>query len=289
MPFARECFFQICRFLPAPDFKHWIRNVKKGKKEGLREKGFWKNRGRGVLLDKASSMKKKVHILFVDDERQFSAMTQEYLESKGFRVSLRHSGDQGLAAFKNGDYDLCILDVRMPLKDGFTVAQEIRSLNEHIPFIFLTGQTQKEDRIRGLSLGADDYITKPFSMEELYLRIHNIMRRVRFEQEERSRQAKYELGQYAFDATTRELSAGNGITRLTAIEARLLQLFCEHANEVVERDLALRRIWGDDDFLRGRSLNVYVSKLRAYLREDERIEFLNVHGVGYKMVIRDSQ
>ena len=229
---------------------------------------------------------KKPKVLFVDDERQFSAMTQEYLESKGFKIILKHSGDEGLVAFKNNDFDFCILDVKMPMKDGFTLAEEIRALDERVPFIFLTGETQKEHRIKGLKLGADDYITKPFSMEELFLRVKNILSRVRFEKEARKAIEKYSLGKFHFDATTRELTRDDKITKLTAIEARLLQMFCEHTNRVVERDLALKRIWGDDDFLRGRSLNVYVSKLRSFLQADENIEFLNVHGVGYKMVVR---
>lgn len=232
-------------------------------------------------------MKAKPNILFVDDERQFSAMTQEYLEAKGLNVTLKHSGDQGLVTFKNSDFDLCILDVKMPMKDGFALAEDIRGLDEHIPFIFLTGKTEKQDRIRGLSLGADDYITKPFSMEELFLRIKNILKRVKFEREARKEIEKYQVGIFDFDATTRELIGGGKTAKLTAIESKLLQMFCEHANGVVERDLALKRIWGDDDFLRGRSLNVYVSKLRSFLKADENIEFLNVHGVGYKMVVRN--
>ncbi len=231
-------------------------------------------------------MKQKPNILFVDDERQFSAMTQEYLEAKGFSVVLKHSGDEGLVTFKNNGFDLCILDVKMPMKDGFTLAEEIRALNEFVPFIFLTGQTKKEQRIKGLSLGADDYITKPYSIEELFLRITNILKRVRFERKARKKIEKYTVGVYSFDATSRELEANGRTTNLTAIESKLLQMFCEHENGVVERDLALKRIWGDDDLLRGRSLNVYVSKLRSLMKEDKNIEFLNVHGVGYKMIVK---
>ena len=233
-------------------------------------------------------MKKKARILFVDDERQFSAMTQEYLEAKGLQVVLKHSGDEGLLAFKNDHFDLCILDVKMPMKDGFTLAEEIRGLNELIPFVFLTGQTEKEDRIRGLSLGADDYVTKPFSTEELFLRVNNILKRVLFEREARKEIEKFEIGKFKFDATLREVLSDEKVIRLTAIESKLLQMFCENQNGVVERDMALKRIWGDDEFLRGRSLNVYVSKLRNLLKEDTRIEFLNVHGVGYKMVVKAS-
>ncbi len=231
-------------------------------------------------------MAEKSNILLVDDERQFSAMTQEYLEAKGLQVVLRHSGDEGLTTFKEQDFDLCILDVKMPMKDGFTLAEEIRELNEHVPIIFLTGQTEKEHRIKGLTLGADDYITKPFSMEELFLRARNILKRAGTQAQTRKEQSKYRVGIYDFDATTRELTLNHNIIKLTAIEAKLLQMFCENENGMIERNLALKRIWGDDDFLRGRSLNVYVSKLRTFLKEDDKIEILNVHGVGYKMVIR---
>ena len=231
-------------------------------------------------------MENKPHILMVDDERQFSAMTQEYLEAKGFEVVLKHSGEEGLAAFKEGSYHICILDVKMPMKDGFTLATEIRELDEQTPIIFLTGQTEKEDRIKGLTIGADDYVTKPFSVEELFLRIKNILKRSSIQNRINKKQAEYEIGKYHLDATTRELTYNTKTIKLTAIEAKLLQMFCEDENGMIERNLALKRIWGDDDYLRGRSLNVYVSKLRNYLKEDGNIEIMNVHGVGYKMVVR---
>ncbi len=226
-------------------------------------------------------------ILFVDDERHFSEMTQEYLMSKGLKVILEHSSEKALLTFKQSKFDLCILDIKMPFKDGFALAAEIREFNNHIPIIFLTGQIKKEDRIKGLSLGADDYITKPFSMEELYLRIKNIVKRTKIEQITRREVEKYNIASYHFDPASRELSKDSKSIRLTAIESKLLKLFCENINEIVERDLALKRIWGDDDLLRGRSLNVYVSKLRTFLQEDERILFLNVHGYGYKMTVKE--
>lgn len=225
-------------------------------------------------------------VLFVDDERQFSALTQEYLAAKGCIVTLRHSGDEGLSAFKKGDFDCCILDVKMPLKDGFTLAQEIRELNPNIPVIFLTGASQKEDRIKGLSLGADDYITKPYSLEELFLRMQNIMKRVTIQQKSLSQQPSVSVGKYTFDSSARTLDLDGKTTKLTAIEARLLQHFMESDQGIIRRETALRRIWGDDDQLKGRSLNVYVSKLRQFLAGDPGIEILNVHGEGYQMVVR---
>ncbi|MEO1259209.1 MAG: response regulator transcription factor [Bacteroidota bacterium] len=232
-------------------------------------------------------MEKQPQVLMVDDERQFSAMTQEYLEAKGFEVILKHSGDEGLAAFKKGEFDICILDVKMPMKDGFTLAAEIRELDDATPIIFLTGQTEKEDRIKGLTIGADDYVTKPFSVEELFLRIKNILKRSSGSQNKiKKQQAAFNIGKYHLNANTRELTMNDNTLKLTAIETKLLQMFCENEEGMVERNLALKRIWGDEDYLRGRSLNVYVSKLRQYLKEDKNIEIMNVHGVGYRMVVR---
>ena len=224
------------------------------------------------------------HILFVDDEKQFSAMTVEYLEAKGFEITLKHNADEGFAAFSSNNFDCCIFDVKMPIKDGFSLAEDVRTVDENIPIIFLTGQSQKEDRIRGLTIGADDYITKPFSMEELFLRIKAILKRT--QSQEKKQQEHFKIGKYSFDANARELNFEGKTTKLSAIETKLLQLFCENKNGLVQRDFALSRIWQDEDYLKGRSLNVYVSKLRSYLKEDQNIEILNVHGEGYRMVLK---
>ena len=226
-----------------------------------------------------------MHLLLVDDDLALSPLTKEYLEAKGFAVTLRHSGDEGLAAYKMGTFDGCILDVRMPFKDGFSLAEDIRQLSPNIPILFLTGAVQKEERIRGLALGADDYITKPFSMEELYLRVRNTLKRSTAQQKEIEK-AIHEIGLYRFDVATRELHGGPEMVKLTAIEAKLLQLFCESDNGIIRRDTALERIWGDENMLKGRSLNVYVSKLRTFLAAEPRIEILNVHGEGYQLVVR---
>jgi len=226
-----------------------------------------------------------MHLLLVDDDLTLSPLTKEYLEAKGFAVTMRHSGDEGLSAFKSGIFDGCILDVRMPFKDGFSLAEDIRQLNPNIPILFLTGAVQKEERIRGLALGADDYITKPFSMEELYLRVRNTLKRSNAQQKQ-SEKSIHEIGLYRFDVASRELHGGPEMVKLTAIEAKLLQLFCESNNGIIRRDTALQRIWGDEDMLKGRSLNVYVSKLRTFLSAEPRIEILNVHGEGYQLVVR---
>lgn len=228
------------------------------------------------------------HVLLVDDDRQFSGLTQEYLEMRGLRVTLRHSGDEGLATFRDGDFDLCILDVKMPMKDGFTLATEIRQYNDRMPLIFLTGQTDKENRIKGFTLGADDYVTKPFSMEELFLRIQAILKRAAGTKTGLSASSsEVRIGRYHFYPDTRELSFDNGkLHKLTAIEAKLLRFFLESENGTIERETALKRIWSDEDMLRAKSLNVYVSKLRNYLQDDPSIEILNVHGIGYQMIVR---
>ncbi|MCB0651782.1 MAG: response regulator transcription factor [Saprospiraceae bacterium] len=230
-------------------------------------------------------MKITPHILLVDDDFNFSEITREYLDAKGCKTVLKHNADSGLLAFKHEHFDLCVLDVKMPMKNGFELAEEIRALDGLVPIIFLTGQTHKEDRIKGLKLGADDYVTKPFSMEELYLRIRNILKRTQFHSEGKQEMERYQIGQFSFDATSRQLFFLEETIRLTAIEASLLKMFCDNENGLLERNLALKRIWGDDDLVRGRSLNVYVSKLRSFLKRDKTIEILNVHGIGYKMVV----
>lgn len=224
-------------------------------------------------------------ILFVDDEMQFSAMVAEYLQEKGFEVTLKHSAADGLEAFRQGQFSCCIFDVMMPFKDGFSLAEDVREMNEAIPIIFLTGQSKKEDRIKGLTIGADDYVTKPFSLEELYLRIKAILKRVHVKEEKQLQQ--YKVGNFEFDPISRDLTLIGETVRLSAIEAKLLQLFCEHKNNLVKRDFVLNEIWQDDDQLKSRSLNVYITKLRNFLKKDPNIEILNTHGEGYRMVVKE--
>jgi len=239
-----------------------------------------------IIIPPKSSKSMKAKVLLVDDDLQLSPMTKEYLEAKGLHVDLVHSGDAGLRTFMNGVFDLCVLDIRMPFKDGYTLASEIRDIAPDIPIVFLTGLHDKEDKIKGLTIGADDYITKPFSMEELSLRIHNILRRSSFGTNRKMEQSKLTVGLYTIDAVSRELLGPQGIVKLTSIEAQLLSMLFQHVNDVLGRETALRKIWGDEHQLHGRSLNVYISKLRQFLKADPNIEILNVHGVGYKLVVR---
>jgi two-component system, OmpR family, response regulator len=227
------------------------------------------------------------HLLHIDDEEQYSLLTKEYLEMQGFTVTLKHDADAGLAAFRSSNIDLCIIDVKMPRKDGFTVVEEIRTINELVPVIFLTGQSTREDKIKGLRLGADDYLTKPFSMEELYLRIAAILKRVKVQEKIRMPET-FCLGATSFHVDLRELRIADQQVKLTSTEAKLLKLLCEHENKVLTRDVAMRHIWGDEEYSRGYSLNVYVSKLRKLLKDEAAVEILNLHGEGYKLITKNA-
>lgn len=228
-----------------------------------------------------------MHILLVDDDITLSTMTCEYLESKHFQVTQRHQADMGLAAFTAGSFDLCILDVQMPGQNGFDLAINIRKRNELIPIIFLTGKVSKEDRIRGFEVGADDYITKPFSLEELYLRIKAIQRRLS-PQNPSNITGEFTIGKYHFHPDTQSLYYDQSVIKLTTTESRLLALLCEKNGKPLKRHDALIQIWGDDDYFKGKSMNVFITHLRARLSRDPRIVILNLHGEGYKLVVRES-
>lgn len=231
-------------------------------------------------------MEEKIKILLVDDDRALSPMVREYLEAKEYDCSLFHNAFEALKFLETDSVDLCILDIKMPVKDGFELAREIRMINPEIPFIFLTGENEKEDRIRGLEAGADDYITKPFSMHELELRVKAILRRYMSQYTTKAETTKYSIGIYEFDPGTRELKSQGEIKKLSSIESKLLLMFCQSHDWIIERDQALKKIWDDENSFRERSLNVYISKLRQYLKEDASIEILNIHGSGYKLLIR---
>lgn len=192
-------------------------------------------------------------------------------------------GEAGYRAFMNEKYDLCIFDVMMPKKDGFSLAKDIRMINEDVPIIFLTAKNLKEDILEGFRSGADDYMPKPFSMEELTLRIEAILRRVRGRQSKERK--SYEIGSFTFDTQKQTLTKGEEVTKLTTKECELLNLLCANANEVLQRDYALKAIWVDDNYFNARSMDVYITKLRKHLRPDENVQILNVHGKGYKLII----
>jgi DNA-binding response OmpR family regulator len=228
-------------------------------------------------------MDEKLRILLCEDDENLGMLLREYLQAKGYSAELCPDGEVGFKTFLKSKFDLCVLDVMMPKKDGFTLAQEIRSANAEIPIIFLTAKTLKEDILEGFKIGADDYITKPFSMEELTFRIEAILRRVRGKRNKES--SSYKLGRFIFDTQKQTLTIDSQVTKLTTKESELLSLLCAHSNEILQRDFALKTIWIDDNYFNARSMDVYITKLRKHLKADEAIEIINIHGKGYKLII----
>lgn len=228
-------------------------------------------------------MDEKLKILLCEDDENLGMLLREFLMAKGYEVDLMPDGDKGYKAFLKGHYDLCVLDVMMPKKDGFTLAQEIRAAGAEVPIVFLTARNMKEDVLDGFKIGADDYITKPFSMEELVSRISAILRRVRGKKEKEI--TMYKLGRYTFDTQKMTLTLDDGVSKkLTTKENDLLKLLCQHLNEILERNYALKNIWVDDNYFNARSMDVYITKLRKLLKDDPDIEIINIHGKGYKLI-----
>ncbi len=226
-------------------------------------------------------------ILLVEDDPNLGLLLQDYLQLKGkFDVVLCTDGEEGLKAFTKQSFDLCILDVMMPKKDGFTLGKEIRKANENIPIIFATAKAMMEDKASAYDLGGDDYITKPFRIEELLLRINALLKRVSKDTTAAEPvQTQFEIGRYSFDYTTQLIHFNGQQQKLSTKEAELLQLLCIKKNTVLTREEALLSIWHDDNYFNGRSMDVFLSKLRKYLREDPKVEILNVHGKGYKLLV----
>ena len=223
----------------------------------------------------------KTKILLAEDDPNLGTILQDYLTVKGYEADLYRDGEAGLAAFRRNEYDLCLLDVMMPKLDGFEMAREIRELNQRVPIIFLTAKSMKEDTIEGLKLGADDYLTKPFSMEELLLRIRAILRRTQPTEPE---SGVYTFGSFTYDYKQRLLTQGGSTEKLTSKEAELLKLLVQHLGQTVDRTKALKLIWQDDSYFNARSMDVYIAKLRKYLKPDEQVQILTVHGQGFKLV-----
>jgi DNA-binding response OmpR family regulator len=226
----------------------------------------------------------KKKILLVEDDINLGTILSEFLVIKNFDVVLSKDGVNGLERFKGEDFDLCILDVMMPKKDGFTLAKEIRGFNKSIPIIFLTAKSMQNDKIEGLKIGADDYITKPFSTEELLLRINAILKRY-LSTNGYSKTNIYPIGKYTFDYQKRYLKIKKSIQSLTFKEAELLKMLCENKNNILRRDLALTKIWNEETYFTSRSMDVYITKLRNYLKNDRSITIENVHGVGFKLLV----
>ncbi|MBQ2030355.1 MAG: response regulator transcription factor [Bacteroidaceae bacterium] len=232
-------------------------------------------------------MNDKMRILLCEDDENLGMLLREYLQAKGYETELFADGEAGYRGFVRGRYDICVLDVMMPKKDGFTLAQEIKQADKDMPIVFLTAKTLKEDVFEGFKLGADDYITKPFSMEELTLRIEAILRRVQGKR--RTENAIFKIGSYTYDPHKQTLQRGEEKTKLTTKESELLTLLYQHANDILQREYALKSIWIDDNYFNARSMDVYITKLRKHLRDDEDVEILNVHGKGYKLIIPEEE
>ena len=230
----------------------------------------------------------KPSILLVEDDPNLSLVLQDYLEMMNFDIHLCRNGKEGLDAFRNRKFNICILDIMMPVMDGFTLAEEIRKTDDTVPIVFLTAKSLKEDRIKGFRMGCDDYITKPFSTEELSLRIQAILKRcmnqpARAEKEE---PPVYNLGNYIFDHKNLILSINGEQKVLTRKENALLKLLFERQNQLLPREVALKSVWGNDDYFIGRSMDVFITKLRKYLKDDPSIFITNVHGTGFKLEVK---
>ncbi len=230
--------------------------------------------------------KSRGKILLIEDDKNLGFIIKDFLEMSKFNVILRDNGQDGLKEYSKKSFDLVLLDIMLPLVDGFTVAEEIRKQNCEIPIIFITAKSMSEDKIKGFKTGADDYITKPFSTEELKLRINAIMRRTRIQVPSKKEEATYEIGKYTFDYKNLLLVYSQGEQRLTKREADVLNMLCMNINNVLRRDIALKSIWGEDDYFMGRSMDVYITKLRKYLKDDPSVSIINIHNTGFMLEVK---
>jgi len=224
-------------------------------------------------------------ILLVEDDPNFGTVLKDYLALNDYNVTHAKDGIEGLIMFKNNDFDLCILDVMMPRKDGFSLAQDIRSKNKEIPIIFLTAKTLKEDVLKGYQVGADDYLNKPFDSEVLLFKIKAILQRKESDTSAEDEQFEFNIGGFFFNSKLRHLSVGdNEPQKLSPKESKLLRMLALHKNDLMPRELALTKIWRDDNYFTSRSMDVYIAKLRKYLKDDASVEILNIHGEGFRLV-----
>ncbi len=230
-------------------------------------------------------MKEEIKLLLVDDEATLGLIVKESLESRGFTVVYRQDGAEGWEAFQTHRPDICVLDIMMPEQDGFSLAAAIREANPYVPIVFLTAKSQTRDVVKGFELGANDYVKKPFSMEELIVRIRALMRdRKLLSRQPLPEQDRWQIGQFEFDVRRQTLSLGSKARKLTHREVEVLERLCRHRNQVMERQPVLLELWGDDNFFNARSMDVFITKLRKYLKADSQVEIVNVRGVGYKLI-----
>lgn len=230
----------------------------------------------------------EISILLAEDDSNLSTVLVDYLDMLGYKVTLCKNGQEAFAAFKKTHFDLCLLDVMMPKKDGFSLAEDIRKENDEIPIIFLTAKSLKDDRVKGFTVGCDDYITKPFSTEELSLRIKAILKRCTLRKRDGEGPAgNFKIGKFTFDPMNMLLKSEEEEKHLTRKESALLKLLVEHRNQIMPRETALKRIWGGNDYFIGRSMDVFIAKLRKYLKSDPNITIVNVHGTGFKLEVEE--
>lgn len=228
-------------------------------------------------------MNKNLRILLAEDDANLGMILKSYLEARGYITELCDNGQKALNMFKKHTFDFCIIDVMMPVKDGFTLAKELKMLNKKVPMMFLTAKTMQDDIIEGLKIGADDYMTKPFSMEELLLRMNAIIKRAYANED--SEETQFKLGKFTFDYNKQVLAIDKQEQKLTSKEADLLKLLCQNKNSILDRTEALLKVWGNDSYFNARSMDVYMTKLRKHLKADTSIEIINIHGKGFKLFI----
>ncbi len=224
-------------------------------------------------------------LLLLEDDPNLGTIIRDHLTLNGFDVVLHTNGEDGLAAYRQSNFDLCLVDIMMPKLDGFSFARTVRETDAVTPIIFLTAKSLKEDKIEGFKIGCDDYLTKPFSVEELLLRIQAVLRRTKGPAAKVDQPTRFEIGKYIFDSRRQLLTHGRTQYKLTAKETDLLRLLCLHMNETLDRETALREVWQSDSYFSGRSMDVFVSKLRKYFKDDKRIEILTIHGKGFRLIV----
>lgn len=225
----------------------------------------------------------QIKVLLAEDDKNLGIILKAFLDSKGFTTALCTNGEEAFDLFNASLFDLCLFDVTMPVMDGFTLAKRIKAINPVVPIVFLTARKEQEDVLEGFRIGADDYITKPFSMDELFMRLKAIYRRCSFNQTQPS---VFQLGSLSFNAARHELTKGNDVKKLTSKESDLLLLLCENMGNTMKRSVALKQIWKEETYLNARSMDVYITKLRKYLKDEPNVQLENVHGVGFKLVVK---
>ncbi len=228
---------------------------------------------------------KGLKILLAEDDSNLGMILKSYLEARGYNTFLFEDGEKAINAFRKEDFDFCIVDVMMPVKDGFSLAKEIRAMNKKIPILFLTAKSMNEDVIEGLKIGADDYMTKPFSMEELLLRMNAIIKRSSENSNQDLKSNIYKIGKFTFDYNRQILICNNKEQKMTSKEADLLRMLCRNKNDVLDRSEALLNVWGNDSYFNARSMDVYMTKLRKYLKQDPNVQIINIHGKGFKLLV----